>query len=359
MSARVTPLRVLGLVLLASSLLLAAWAALAWPRAAADSLALARRLAADRRQPRARRLPGPRRRLHGLPHGARRRGLRRRARARHARSARVISPNITPDRATGIGAWSADDFWNALHNGIATRRPPAVSGLPLHELHQGHARPDADALYAYLRSLPPVRQPNQPHELRFPYNRQTALAAWRLLYFKPAVFAPGAAQSPSGTAAPTWSRAWATAAPATARATWPGASGEGLAGGLIPVLSWYAPSLTSDGEAGLGSWAVPDIVAAAADGRVAARPRVRADGGSGQRSLQHLDEPDIAAMAVYLKSLPDTPVQKRERRRRRRNCSRCYARARNCTKTTALDCHGTPTARAPRPPIRRWPATAR
>jgi mono/diheme cytochrome c family protein len=85
----------------------------------------------------------------------------------------VIAPNITPDRTTGIGAWSADDFWRALHNGKSRDGRLLYPAFP-YTNYTKVTRDDADALFAYLRSLPPVRQPNQPHELRFPYNQQLA-----------------------------------------------------------------------------------------------------------------------------------------------------------------------------------------
>ena len=42
-----------------------------------------------------------------------------------------------------------------------------------------------DALFAYLRSLPPAETPNRPHALRWPYDQSAALAVWRALYFRP------------------------------------------------------------------------------------------------------------------------------------------------------------------------------
>jgi hypothetical protein len=129
-----------------------------------------------------------------------------------------MAPNITPDRETGIGAWSADDFWNALHNGIGRNGRLLYPAFP-YPNYTRVTREDADALFAFLRSVPPQRQPNRPHALRFPYDSQAALAAWRLLYFKPGVYAASRNAGRTGTAAPTWSRDWATAAPATARAT--------------------------------------------------------------------------------------------------------------------------------------------
>ena len=52
----------------------------------------------------------------------------------------VYAGNITPHERAGIGAWSREDFWRALHDGRFARRAPAVPGLPLPQLHAGHAR---------------------------------------------------------------------------------------------------------------------------------------------------------------------------------------------------------------------------
>src|SRR5437763_12234458 len=105
---------------------------------------------------------------------------------------RLVSPNITPDRETGIGAWSADDFWNALHNGIAPGGRLLYPAFP-YPNYTRVTRADADALFAWLRSLPPRHQPTTPHALDCPSKLQPALAVWRLLYFRPGVYAPAPA----------------------------------------------------------------------------------------------------------------------------------------------------------------------
>ena len=75
------------------------------------------------------------RRLHALPHRARRRAARRRRRPSRRRSARSSSPNITPDRETGIGGWTDDEFVNAVQGRHRARRHAPLSGDALHLLH--------------------------------------------------------------------------------------------------------------------------------------------------------------------------------------------------------------------------------
>ena len=119
------------------------------------------------------------------------------------RSAASSRSNLTPDAAAGLGGWTGDDFWAALHNGRGKDGRLLTPAFP-YTNYALVSRDDADALYAYLQSLPPVAAERRPHELRFPYNTQLALAVWRALYFRPASFTAStrAAASP-GTAAPT------------------------------------------------------------------------------------------------------------------------------------------------------------
>jgi mono/diheme cytochrome c family protein len=81
----------------------------------------------------------------------------------------VYASNLTPDDETGLGRWSRDDFWRALHNGRSKDGQLLYTAFP-YPSYSRVRREDADALYAWLRTLPPVRQPNRPHELGSPYN---------------------------------------------------------------------------------------------------------------------------------------------------------------------------------------------
>lgn len=251
---------------------------------------------------------------------------------------RVAAPNITPDAQAGIGQWSADDFWNALHNGKSRDGRLLYPAFP-YPNYTRVTRADSDALYAFLRTVPAQRRANEQHRLRFPYNQQLALAAWRLLYFKPAVFVP----TPSKGAE--WNRGaylveglGHCAACHSSRNTL-GAPDGLLAGGLIPVIGWYAPSLTSDAEAGLGSWEVPHIVQLL---RTGISPRATTVGPMAEvvmESLQHLTVPDVTAMAVYLKALPHTPVA-RKAAASGPQVEQMIAQGKRLYEAHCVDCHG-------------------
>ena len=98
-------------------------------------------------------------------------------------------PNITPDDETGIGQWTADEFYRMMHTGVSRDGALLYPAMPFAS-YTKVTREDCDAIYAYLMSVPPVRQQNRPHELRFPFNKRELLIGWRALYFKEGEYVP-------------------------------------------------------------------------------------------------------------------------------------------------------------------------
>ena len=221
----------------------------------------------------------------------------------------IYAPNLTADVQTGIGAWSSAEFWRALHNGRARDGRLLYPACP-YPNYTRVTREDSDAIHAYLKSLPAVVQQNKAHELPFPFNQQAALAVWRALYFR----AEQPAADPARSAE--WNRGaylveglgHCNACHASRNALGATSSTLDLAGGLIPVQNWYAPSLTSPLEAGVADWDTQHIVdllqrGVSIRGAVMGPMREVVSG-----STQHLSAPDLRAMASYLKALPQTPV---------------------------------------------------
>jgi mono/diheme cytochrome c family protein len=215
----------------------------------------------------------------------------------------LYTPNITPDRETGIGAWTADDFWRALHDGRSKDGSFLYPAFPFTN-YTKVTREDSDALYAYIMSLKPVRQKNHPNGLGFPYNQRELMAGWRALYFKPGVFKPEPNQSKE------WNRGaylveglgHCNACHSTRNALGAIAEDDDYSGGLIPVQDWYAPSLTSSRETGLGDWEVKEIAELLRTG-VADRSAVFGPMAAVViDSLQELSLADLTAIATYLKA---------------------------------------------------------
>lgn len=215
----------------------------------------------------------------------------------------VWAGNLTPEPDTGLGRWSADDFWRALHWGKSRDGRLLVPAFPYTHFTRV-SRADSDALFAYLRSLPPVHQARPEHSLRWPLGTQPALAVWRALYFRPGALPPEPTRSAE------WNRgaylvhglAHCGSCHGSRDALGGQRAGGDLAGGLLPQHTWYAPSLYDPAEAGLGGWPVTDIVALLRDG-ISARGSTRGPMGDVVRlGTSHLPEADLRAMAVYLQA---------------------------------------------------------
>jgi mono/diheme cytochrome c family protein len=217
----------------------------------------------------------------------------------------VYGGNLTPDETTGLGRWNADHFWRALHHGRSRDGRLLYPAFPYPEFTRV-TRADSDALFAYLRSLPAVNAPNRAHELRFPYRTQAALALWRALFFRPATFEPEAGRSAEFNRGAYLVRGLAHCGACHGQRNPLGATRESLAfsGGQLPMQNWYAPSLSAASEAGVADWDPQQVVALLRDG---VAPRASVLGPMAEvvfRSTQHLAEPDLRAIAVFLASLP-------------------------------------------------------
>jgi mono/diheme cytochrome c family protein len=217
----------------------------------------------------------------------------------------VYSSNITPDAKTGIGTWTADHFWRAMHNGRSRDGRFLYPAFPYPNYTQ-ITREDSDAIFAFLLSLRPVEQARPAHELRFPYDNQLALAVWRTLFFAPGAFEPDRSRPADWNRGAYLVHGLGHCVACHSRRNVFGATTESveLSGGMIPMTGWYAPSLLSSKEAGVSDWDTEDIVKLLATG---VSPRGSAMGPMAEvvyRSTQYLTREDLHAMAVFLKTLP-------------------------------------------------------
>ena len=224
----------------------------------------------------------------------------------------LFSTNITSDPETGIGKWSAEDFYNAIHNGRSPDGGLIYPAMPFPE-YTKITRADSDAMFAYLKSVPPAHQPNKENQLSFPYNNRQLIFGWRTLFFNEGEYRPDPKKSAD------WNRGaylvqglgHCTMCHTAINALGGNSQSKEFQGGLIPMQNWYAPSLTSNKEAGLGDWSIDDIAGLLRDGisrrGVVYGPMAEVT----YDSLQYMTEADAKAMAVYLKSLGEgTPPGK-------------------------------------------------
>ncbi|MBK6617308.1 MAG: cytochrome c [Nitrosomonas sp.] len=214
-----------------------------------------------------------------------------------------VTSNITPDAETGLGRWSEEDFWQALHHGKSKDGRYLYPAFPYTE-YTRISRQDADAIFSYLQSVAPVRQINPEHNIHAPYDKQFLLFLWRAWYFKEGVYQPDSTKSQE------WNRGAYLVeglghcnACHTARNVWGASKDNQPLGGEIIGSRWYAPSLISIQQAGVGHWSIEDIVELLSTGinqhAVTSGPMATIV----RQSLQYLTAEDQRAMAVYLKSL--------------------------------------------------------
>ena len=252
----------------------------------------------------------------------------------------LVSPNITPDAQSGIGNWSADDFWRAMHNGRGRDGRFLYPAFP-YPNYTRVTREDSDAIFAWLQSLPPVQRENQPHALRFPYNQRPLLAFWRALYFRPGVWQDVAGQDAQlNRGAYLVQGLGHCNACHASRDVLGGVALTGeLSGGMIPMLNWYAPALSGRAE-GLLNWEAASLHDLLKTG-VSAQGAVFGPMSEVVRSsLQHLRDEDIAAMVAYMKSLPPTePAQVRRGRIRAEDVETATRLGAQLYEKHCVDCH--------------------
>jgi len=215
----------------------------------------------------------------------------------------LVSPNITPDLGTGIGAWTDDEFINSLTRGTGRNGLHLYPAMPYTYMTKV-TRDDALAIRAYLNTVQPVYNPVKVNQLAFPFDIREGMRAWNDLYFKPGTFQPRADKSPE------WNRGAYLAeglmhcglchTPKNA------AGGDETSRHLqgYALQGWYAPNITNDDRRGVGGWSIDDIVAYLKTGhnRTSAASGPMADEIA--QSSSKMTDADLRAVAVYLKDQP-------------------------------------------------------
>lgn len=243
----------------------------------------------------------------------------------------VYPGNLTRDAQTGLGTWTADDFWQALHHGRSRGGRRLLPAFP-YTSYTNVRREDSDALFAYLQSLPAVKQPNKPHGLRFPYNTAVAMAVWQWLYFRPADPAPASLDSNPVSRGAYLVNGLGHCAACHAARNALGAPDSDARGGEMPGEPWFAPTLHPSSNK---PTATGDIVQLLRSGLTDHASVSGPMAAVVFQSTQHWTDADLRATAAYLSSLPPAQAQQPEAAddRQLRTGEKVYAD--NCA-----DCHG-------------------
>jgi mono/diheme cytochrome c family protein len=213
-------------------------------------------------------------------------------------------PNITPDKETGIGGWSDEDFIKAMTEGVSPKGQNYYPAFP-YASYRHMTRDDLLDLKAFLDTLTPVRAQAPLHQLSFPYNVRMGLGFWKWLNLGPAGFTPDPSKS-------------AEINRGAYLVEGPGHCGEchtprGQLGGLIqdkklsgaaaPEGKGFVPNLTPDAT-GLATWSVKDIAYALETGFTPDGDSLGGAMTKVQENMAHLSPEDRNAIAAFLKTVP-------------------------------------------------------
>src|ERR1700733_5005974 len=214
----------------------------------------------------------------------------------------ILAPNITPDPETGIGSWSDDAFDAAIRKGLRRNGSRLYPAMP-YTAYTKMSREDVLAIRAYLNTVTPVRNAVDANALPFPFNIRASMRVWNMLYFNQGDYKLDAQKSAE------WNRgAFLVDGPGHCGAchtpkTFLGGdrTDEYLRGSFLQ--GWSAPDITGDSRVGLGAWSAEDLVAYLKSGhnRVSAATGPMAEVVT--LSTEHMTDPDLRAIATYLKSL--------------------------------------------------------
>ena len=220
----------------------------------------------------------------------------------------LLSANITPDRETGIGAWSDEDFVDALRKGVGHAGLHLYPAMP-YLYFTKVSREDILAIRAWLNTLNPIVNAVKPDQLPFPCSVRETMIGWDKLFFKEGEFKPVAGKPAD------WNRGaylveglgHCAACHTPKNALGGDESDKALQGGV--VQDWFAPDLTTDPRTGLGGWSAADIVSYLKTGhnRFSAATGPMAEVVMDSTSL--MTDADLKAIATYLKDRPRRDAQ--------------------------------------------------
>ncbi|MGM8872384.1 cytochrome c [Psychrobacter sp. 2Y5] len=223
----------------------------------------------------------------------------------------IYSTNITPDKDTGIGHYSFNDFKNAVKHGVAPGNRALYPAMP-YPSYQIMPDEDMAAMYAYFMSaVEPIKQANLKSELPPVANWRWPLAYWQVLFDRKRDFVPETddavltrgqylIEGPGHCGSCHTERGIGYQEIALSNAD----SEEYLSGAVID--GWRAKSIRGE-HRGLGTWNVAELNDFFKTGRTDTTAAFGAMAEVVEHSTQYMTEDDINAMSSYLKTLSPAP----------------------------------------------------
>lgn len=215
----------------------------------------------------------------------------------------VFSSNLTSSSTHGLGQWSLGDFENAMQWGRSRDGRLLLPAFPYNHTSAMKSS-DVKALFAWLRTVPPIEQPPPGHRITWPLGTQPVIAVWRSMFFSPATFKDNPAQPDA------WNQGaylvqtvGHCAACHGKRNPWGSFPAiNDLSGGFLSPHMWTAPNLSDPTQTTIAQSSLAELVKLLRTGHSS---QAQASGPMAefvQLSSQHLSENDAKSIAIYLKS---------------------------------------------------------
>jgi mono/diheme cytochrome c family protein len=213
----------------------------------------------------------------------------------------LVAPNITPDRETGIGSWTDEQFDTAVRNGRTRNGARLYPAMPF-PYYTRMSREDVRDIRAYLNTIASIRNAVQTNQLPLPFNIRMSMLVWNALYFTPGEFHPDPSKSNE------WNRgAYLVLGPGHCGAchtpkTLLGGDKSSEAFQGFTLQGWTAPPVTS-GQGPLQNWSLDDVATYLKTGHNQFAAAAGLMGEVVDLSTSRMTDNDVKAMAAYLKDI--------------------------------------------------------
>jgi mono/diheme cytochrome c family protein len=217
----------------------------------------------------------------------------------------IVSTNITPSKAFGIGNYTEAQFADAVRKGVRGDGANLYPAMP-YTAYAVMTDEDVHALYAYfMQGVQPVNEKAPETTLPFPMNIRASMMGWNLLFRPDGPYVADPKQTDA------WNRGKYLAEGAAHCSTCHTPRGflmqeqtsRNLSG--AQVGPWFAPDITADQVTGIGSWTQDELITYLKTGKNG--HKAQAAGSMAEAisySFQHLTDADINAIATYIRSVP-------------------------------------------------------
>ena len=227
----------------------------------------------------------------------------------------LLTPNITPDMETGIGAYSKDDFFRVLHDGVNKKGQDLYPFMPF-EAYTKVTRADSDKIYDYLRTIPAISNRIEVNHLDFPFNIRTSMIVWRELFFKAGIYKPDPTQSEVWNRGAYLVEGLGHCSSCHSPRNLMGAIKNSKAYTGSVIDGWYALNITSNPLTGLGKWSAEDIASYLKTGSFKDKTSVLGPMTEVvHNSTSKMTDADLLAMGTYLKTIPTNSKLSEDRKK--------------------------------------------